>query len=44
MFEIFEPVIRNNCGKIFALAGVGAITLIVMIFNIVHQIFNFLVH
>jgi len=42
MFEIFEPLIRNNCGKIFAFAGIGFISMMVIIFNMIHQVFSYM--
>jgi len=43
MFEIFEPVIRQNCGKIFALAGIGVLTMMYFIFEILMKVFHYLV-
>lgn len=42
MFEIFEPLIRNNCGKIFAFAGIGVISMMLMMFNIIRQVFSYM--
>ena len=35
MFEVFEPVIRQNCGKILALATIGFVSSVYVGFSIV---------
>lgn len=44
MFEIFEPLIRRNCGKIFVLAGVGAISVTVVICQVVTGTYHYISH
>ncbi len=35
MFETFEPLIRQNCGKIMAFAAVGVVSMTVLAVKIV---------
>jgi len=44
MFEIFEPLIRRNCGKLFVLAGIGAMSLTVVAYQIVTGTYHYIAH
>ncbi len=41
MFEVFEPLIRQYCGQIFALAAVGCLSIMVAAFKVVGSIVSF---
>lgn len=42
MFEVFEPLIRRNCGKIFVLAGVGTMSLTIVAYQIISGVYHYI--
>lgn len=42
MFDVFEPLLRKNCGKLFIFAGLGFVTALHISVSIVISFFKFI--